>query len=147
MVSDAFLRALRDLVGSKKSTGIIHKCPEGQGSGSPSPKEKARALAPSQSYRFVNNSRGLFSNDCHRPQIFPEKFPVSFKNGKAKTPRASGRRPGEAAGEIIPRSEPARAEFITEQRSLAASWLDLKQLTEPLDLITASSPLQDREKP
>jgi len=46
------------LVGSKLAMRIIHKCPAGQGSGSPSPKGKARALAPSQSYRFVNNPHG-----------------------------------------------------------------------------------------
>ena len=79
--------------------------------------------------------------------MFPEKFPVLGEGGKAKDPRASGRRPGEAAGEIILRLEPARAEFAGEHRSPAASWLDLKQLTEPPDPITASSPPQDREKP
>jgi len=110
---------------------IIHKCPAGQGSGSPSPKGKARALAPSQSYRFVNNPHGHLFTACRRQQIFPETLSILREDGKAKTPRASDRRPGEAAGEIILRLEPAKTEFIAEQRSPAASWLDLKQLTEP----------------
>jgi hypothetical protein len=94
---------------------IIHKCPAGQGSGSPSPKGKARALAPSQSYRFVNNPHGQLSAYGRRPQIFPEKFPILFKNRKAKTPRASDGRPEEAASEINAFFEPAWAEFIREQ--------------------------------
>lgn len=125
---------------------IIHKCPAGQGSGSASPKGRARALAPSQSYRFVNNSHdNRFSG--RRPQIFPETSSCLCKVGRAKSPQSSGRNSGEAAGEIILCLEPARAEFITEQRSPAASWLDLKQLTEPHEFILESSPLQDREKP
>ena len=59
------------------------------------------------------------------------RISILREDGKAKTPRASDRRPGEAAGEIILRLEPAKTEFIAEQRSPAASWLDLKQLTEP----------------
>ena len=125
---------------------IIHKCPAGQGSGSASPKGRARALAPSQSYRFVNNSHDKRS-DGQRPQIFPEKSSRLCKVGRAKTPQGSGRNPGEAAGEITRHHEPARAEFLGKQRSSAASWLDLKQLTEPHEHNVASSPLQDREKP
>jgi hypothetical protein len=125
---------------------IIHKCPQGQGSGSASPQGRARALAPSQSYRFVSNPHGL-PPEGRRPQNFPEKSSRPCEVGRAETPRGSGRNPGEAAGEIISRHEPARAEFIAKQRSPAASWLDLKQLTEPHQLTVASSPLQDREKP
>ena len=124
---------------------IIHKCRR-QGSGSASPKGRARALAPSQSYRFVNNSHD-HPSDGRRPQIFPEKSSRLCKVGRAKNPRASDGRPEGAAGEIILRLEPARTEFIAEQRSPAASWLDLKQLTEPHKYNVASSPLQDREKP
>jgi len=139
------LRELRVLVGSKVMR-IIHECPVGQGSGSASPKGCARALAPSQSYRFVNNSH---DHPAHgrRPQIFPEKSPNLCQAGRAKNLRASGQRPGGAADEIISCSEPALAEFIMKQRSSAASWLKLKQLTEPSDRIIASSPLQDRVKP
>ncbi len=36
-----------------------------------------------------------------------------------------------ALGEIILRLEPACAEFIAKQRSPEASWLNIKQLTEP----------------
>ena len=124
---------------------IVHKCRR-QGSGSASPKGRARALAPSQSYRFVNNSHDL-PTDGRRPQISPEISSCLCKVGRAKSPQSSGRSPGEAVGEIILCLEPAQAEFITEQRSPAASWLDLKQLTEPHEFILASSPLQDREKP
>ena len=60
---------------------IIPKCPAGQGSGSPSPKGRARALAPSQSYRFVNNSHSLFSSSGRRPQIFPENSPILSEVG------------------------------------------------------------------
>ena len=124
---------------------IVHKCRR-QGSGSASPKGRARALAPSQSYRFVNNSHDL-PTDGRRPQISPEISSCLCKVGRAKSPQSSGRSPGEAVGEIIPCLELAQAEFITKQRSPAASWLDLKQLTEPHEFILASSPLQDREKP
>jgi len=124
---------------------IVHKCRR-QGSGSASPKGRARALAPSQSYRFVNNFHDL-PTDGRRPQISPEISSCLCKVGRAKSPQSSGRNSGEAAGEIILCLEPAQAEFITEQRSPAASWLDLKQLTEPHEFILASSPLQDREKP
>jgi len=124
---------------------IVHKCRR-QGSGSASPKGRARALAPSQSYRFVNNSHDL-PTDGRRPQISPEISSYLCRVGRAKSPQSSGRSPGEAVGEIILCLEPAQAEFITEQRSPAASWLDLKQLTEPHEFILASSPLQDREKP
>jgi len=124
---------------------IVHKCRR-QGSGSASPKGRARALAPSQSYRFVNNSHDL-PTDGRRPQISPEISSCLCKVGRAKSPQSSGRNSGEAAGEIILCLELAQAEFITEQRSPAASWLDLKQLTEPHEFILASSPLQDREKP
>ena len=139
------LHELQVLVGSKVMR-IIHECPVGQGSGSASPKGCARALAPSQSYRFVNNSH---DHPAHgrRPQIFPEKSPNLCQAGRAKNLRASGQRPGGAADEIISCSEPALAEFIMKQRSSAASWLKLKQLTEPSDRIIASSPLQDRVKP
>ena len=124
---------------------IVHKCRR-QGSGSASPKGRARALAPSQSYRFVNNSHDL-PTDGRRPQISPEISSCLCRVGRAKSPQSSGRSPGEAVGEIILCLEPAQAEFITKQRSPAASWLDLKQLTEPHEFILASSPLQDREKP
>ena len=124
---------------------IVHKCRR-QGSGSASPKGRARALAPSQSYRFVNNSHDL-PTAGRRPQISPEISSCLCKVGRAKSPQSSGRSPGEAVGEIIPCLELAQAEFITKQRSPAASWLDLKQLTEPHEFILASSPLQDREKP
>ena len=124
---------------------IVHKCRR-QGSGSASPKGRARALAPSQSYRFVNNSHDL-PTDGRRPQISSEISSCLCKVGRAKSPQSSGRSPGEAVGEIIPCLELAQAEFITKQRSPAASWLDLKQLTEPHEFILASSPLQDREKP
>jgi hypothetical protein len=66
-----------------------------------------------------------------RGQILQANFPDLTKVGKAKTPRPSSRRAGEAAGEINLRLEPALAEFIAERRSPAASWLHLKQLTEP----------------
>ena len=39
--------------------------------------------------------------------------------------------PADASSEIILCLEPAIAEFITEQRSLEASWFNIKQLTEP----------------
>jgi len=137
---------LRVLVSCRtKVMRIVHKCRR-QGSGSASPKGRARALAPSQSYRFVNNFHDLPTNG-RRPQISPEISSCLCKVGRAKSPQSSGRNSGEAAGEIILCLEPAQAEFITEQRSPAASWLDLKQLTEPHEFILASSPLQDREKP
>jgi hypothetical protein len=125
---------------------IIHKCPSGQGSGSASPKGRARALAPSQSYRFVKNSHDMFSHG-RRPQIPPKKFPNLCEVGRAKYPRASGLRPGEAAGEIILGLEPGCPEFLPQLRSLAVAWLYLRQLTEPHENIMASSPLQVGEKP
>ena len=51
-----------------------------------------------------------------------------------------------ASGEISLCLEPSFDEFITEQRSPEASWLNIKQLTEPL-VTQASSPLQERYKP
>lgn len=138
------LHALYVLVGSKVMR-IIHKCRR-QGSGSASPKGCARALAPSQSYRFVNNPHDRRC-DGRRPQIFPEKSSCLCKVGNAKILRASDGRPGGAADEINSCPEPASAEFIMKQRSSAASWLKLKQLTEPSENIIASSPLQDRVKP
>ena len=125
---------------------IIHKCPGGQGSGSASPKGPARALALSQNYRFVNNSQD-YRTYGRRPQNFPQKFSLLCKDGRAKTLQSSGRNSGGAADEINSRLEPALAEFIVKQRSSAASWFKLKQLTEPSDHIIASSPLQDRAKP
>jgi len=109
--------------------GVIRKFPEGQGSGSPS--RTARALALSQSYRFGNNSVFLLIIGVRREQILQATFPDLAKVGRAKNPRPSSRRAGEAAGEINLRLEPALAEFNAEQRSSAASWLHLKQLTEP----------------
>jgi len=141
----AVLRWERGHLVGFKVMRIIPKCRR-QGSGSASPKGRARALAPSQSYRFVNNSHDQRS-DGRRPQIFTGKSSCLCKVGRAKTPQGSGRNPGEAAGEIIRHLEPARAEFLGKQRSPAASWLDLKQLTEPQQHNVASSPLQDREKP
>ena len=87
---------------------IVHKCRR-QGSGSASPKGRARALAPSQSYRFVNNSHDL-PTDGRRPQISPEISSCLCKVGRAKSPQSSGRSPGEAVGEIIPCLELAQAE-------------------------------------
>jgi hypothetical protein len=107
---------------------------------------RARAAATLPCRAFMNNSHDHRING-RRPQIFPEISSCLCKVGRAKSPQSSGRNSGEAAGEIMLCPEPARAEFITEQRSPAASWLDLKQLTEPLEFILASSPLQDREKP
>jgi hypothetical protein len=109
--------------------GVIRKCPEGQGSGSPS--RTARALALSQSYRFGKNSVFLSIPWGRREQILQANFPDLAKVGRAKNPRPSSLRAGEAAGEINLRLEPALAEFNAEQRSPAASWLHLKQLTEP----------------
>jgi hypothetical protein len=143
-ISPSVLHVLPALVGSKVMR-IIHKCRR-QGSGSASPKGCARALAPSQSYRFVNNSHDHPTHG-RRPQIFPGKISRLCKVGNAKNPRASGQRPEGAADEINSCSEPVLAEFIMKQRSSAASWLKLKQLTEPSDNIIASSPLQDRVKP
>jgi hypothetical protein len=98
--------------------GVIRKCPVGQGSGS-------------QSYRFGKNSVFLPIPWGRREQILQANFPDLAKVGRAKNPRPSSRRAGEAAGEINLRLEPALAEFNAEQRSPAASWLHLKQLTEP----------------
>ena len=115
--------------GNMDIQGVIRKCPVGQGSGSPS--RTARALALSQSYRFGKNSVFLPIPWGRREQILQANFPDLAKVGRAKNPRPSSRRAGEAAGEINLRLEPALAEFIAEQRSPAASWLHLKQLTEP----------------
>jgi hypothetical protein len=109
--------------------GVIRKCPEGQGSGSPS--RTARALALSQSYRFGKNSVFLPIPWGRKEQILQANFADLAKVGRAKNPRPSSLRAGEAAGEINLRLEPAIAEFNAEQRSPAASWLHLKQLTEP----------------
>ena len=49
----------------------------------------------------------------------------------ARESRGGGRRLGTAPGEINLRLEPPWVEFIAEQRSPEASWLNIKQLTEP----------------
>ena len=49
----------------------------------------------------------------------------------ARESRSGGRRLGTAPGEINLCLEPPYGEFITEQRSPEASWLNIKQLTEP----------------
>ena len=114
--SDAFSAPCRS--GNMDIQGVIRKCPVGQGSGS-------------QSYRFGKNSVFLPIPWGRREQILHANFPDLAKVGRAKNPRPSSRRAGEAAGEINLRLEPALAEFNAEQRSPAASWLHLKQLTEP----------------
>lgn len=48
---------------------------------------------------------------------------------RAKDFRSDGRRLGAAPSEINLCSEPPCGEFITEQRSPEASWLNIKQLT------------------
>ena len=49
----------------------------------------------------------------------------------ARESRSGGRRSGTASDEIILRLDQAYAEFIAEQRPSEASWLNIKQLTEP----------------
>lgn len=60
------------------------------------------------------------------------KNPSSWFNVEgARESRGGGRRPGTAWDEIILCLERPYGEFITEQRSSRASWLNIKQLTEP----------------
>ena len=60
------------------------------------------------------------------------KKPSSWFNVEgARESRGGGRRLGTASGEIILRLEPLYGEFIAEPRSPEASWLNIKQLTEP----------------
>ena len=49
----------------------------------------------------------------------------------ARESRSGGSRLGTVSGEINRCLEPSYGEFITEQRSSGASWLNIKQLTEP----------------
>lgn len=51
--------------------------------------------------------------------------------GGARESRSGGSRLGTASGEINLCLEPPYGEFITEPRSPEASWLNIKQLTEP----------------
>ena len=57
-----------------------------------------------------------------------------------------GRRSVTASREINLPPEPVLPEFMLEQRSLEASWLNIIQLTEP-QAKPVSSSLQDRYKP
>ena len=49
----------------------------------------------------------------------------------ARVGRGGGIHRSPALGEIILRPEPPVGEFIAKQRSPEASWLNIKQLTEP----------------
>ena len=60
-----------------------------------------------------------------------KKPPGGVILGGARESRGGGRRLGTAPGEINLRLEPPCGEFIAEQRSPEASWLNIKQLTEP----------------
>jgi len=60
-----------------------------------------------------------------------EKPPRDDTLGGARVPCGGDGRRRAASGEIILRLEPPLGEFIAERRSPEASWLNIKQLTEP----------------
>jgi hypothetical protein len=60
-----------------------------------------------------------------------KKLPRVFNLGGARIRLAGGHWPAGAPGEIKSGLEPEIAEFVVEQRSPGASWLNIKQLTEP----------------
>jgi len=141
----------RALVGFKVMR-IIHKCRR-QGSGSLSPKGLARALAPSQSYRFVNNSHDLPASG-RRPQNFPPKISPALLGSGSQELAGQRRLTSRSDRKDHSRTRTGfRTEFILEQASPEATWLNFKQLTElgsPKDRKSqcpASSPLQVRNKP
>ena len=60
-----------------------------------------------------------------------KKPPGGVTLGGARESRGGGHRPGTASGEINRCLERPCGEFMLEQRSPEASWLNIKQLTEP----------------
>lgn len=131
----------------KKAMGIIHKCRR-QGSGSASPKGRARALAPSQSYRFVNNSNGLFSSLGRRPTFSPEISPILSEGG-----RAPGTRKSTAIGlRELPERSSRGSNRVTPSSFCSTDLRKLPGLISnscmsPEASAPASSPLQAGDKP